>query len=246
LTDRQRNNPAYSLRAFARFLGIQAPTLASVINGKRVLPQHYCDLFAKKLLLSPKEKTQFLKSVQNQRPQKGAAETEYESIHLLNENAAFKVIAEWEHYAILSLIDTRDFESSTEHIASRLGVTNQRASICLQNLEAAGLIKVSANGEICKMHADVKTTEDTASVALQISHKESLELGLKKLESISVADRDYSSSTFAMPLSRMPDAKKLIRKFRREFTKLFDDHNGEDVFQINIQLYPLTNLKERK
>ena len=35
LTQRQSNNPAYSLRAFARFLEISPATLSQIISGKR-------------------------------------------------------------------------------------------------------------------------------------------------------------------------------------------------------------------
>ena len=44
----------------------------------------------------------------------------------------------------------------------------------------------------------------------------------------------------------MKEAKDLCREFRRKFLKLMNKQGGEDVFQLCMQLYPLTNTDLEK
>ena len=49
---RQRSNPRYSLRAFARFLGTDHSTLSQILRGRRSLSPRLVRLFGKRLKLS--------------------------------------------------------------------------------------------------------------------------------------------------------------------------------------------------
>ena len=62
LSQKQKENPHYSLRAFSRDLDIHSSTLSQVLSGKRRLPLRRAGDIAKKLGLGPKEKTLFMES----------------------------------------------------------------------------------------------------------------------------------------------------------------------------------------
>lgn len=38
----------------------------------------------------------------------------------------------------------------------------------------------------------------------------------------------------------MPKAKELIRKFKKDFERLLEDKDGDHVYQIQLQLFPVT------
>lgn len=59
LDKKQRQNPHYSLRAFARDIDVHPSTLSAVIKGKRALPLKFAKTVARKLALSPKKKRFF-------------------------------------------------------------------------------------------------------------------------------------------------------------------------------------------
>src|SRR5688500_13060669 len=63
LSLKQRNNPHYSLRAYARDIGIHPATLSQIINGKRALPAKDSEKVIKKLNLGPKERSLFIDSL---------------------------------------------------------------------------------------------------------------------------------------------------------------------------------------
>lgn len=63
--NRKRNNPRYSLRAFARDLRMQPPTLSHVLNGHRRLPASRVEDIADGLGLSAEQRGEFLSSLES-------------------------------------------------------------------------------------------------------------------------------------------------------------------------------------
>lgn len=60
--ERKRNNPRYSLRAFARDLRMQAPSLSHILNGHRRLPETRVADVVEILNLTPERRQHFLES----------------------------------------------------------------------------------------------------------------------------------------------------------------------------------------
>ena len=246
LSLRQRQNPHYSLRAFARDLEIHPSTLSQVIHGKRALPLKLAKNVATRLALGSKEKTLFMESFFR-------AKTSIDDIKIsplderfMLDDSYSKVIAEWEHYAVLELFEIKDFEACIPHITQYLRITENRADVVLNNLITCGLLKLDDNGVLQKAHPDIRTTEDITSQALKDSHKETLRMGLDKLEEIEVEFRDFSSSTLAIDLNKLPEAKTIIREFRHKMAALLRDGEKTDVYELAIQFFPLTKTTKQK
>lgn len=245
LSLRQRNNPNYSLRAFARDLGINAATLSQVIKGQRPLPIKNSLSVVEKLGLKAKERTLFLESLYRSKTSLDKIKiNEHDERRMLDEFYN-NVIAEWEHFALLSLFDVRDFECEPKEISARLGITETRAKVVINNLLNSGLV-IKQNNALMKAQQSVRTTEDISNEAIKRGHTEALDMGKNKLDTIEVMLRDFSEMTIAMDLDKMTEAKTIIREFRQKMASLLRDGNKTDVFQLAIQLYPLTNTKFKK
>ncbi len=240
LSQKQRVNPQYSLRAYAKFLGMHSATLSQVLNGKRALPLKNAQNIVSKLNLGPKERTLFLESLYNTKTSLDDIKVSLEDDRFMIDESYAKVIAEWEHYAVLTLFDVTNFTAETSEISERLGITKVRAEVVLNNLLTCELIKKNNDGIFVKTHSRVRTTEDVTSQALKNSHLETLEMGKNKLEEIDVALRDFSAMTIAMDIEKLPEVKTIIREFRQKMTALLRDGDKTDVYQVAIQLYPLT------
>jgi uncharacterized protein (TIGR02147 family) len=245
LARRQRDDTSYSLRSFAKYIGIPASSLALVLKNKRPFPTALIEKTCARLDLSPEQKDEFARSIHMTRLKlNNLLELKKPTETILNEENHFRVIAEWEHYAVLSLVDTENF--AEQKIAERLGITELRAQDVVDRLLSCGLLTRNSGGKIIKTDANVATTEDILSPALRKSHKEYLEIGLEKLESIPLELRDFSASTMALDIQRMPEIKKLIRDFRKRLMAFAEKGKTTDVYQICLQLYPLTEVKARK
>jgi len=246
LSLKQRINPHYSLRAYARDIGIHPATLSQIINGKRGLPFKDADFVTKKLNLGPKEQALFKESLLQKKSSLDTIKVSAEDTRVILDDSYYRIIAEWEHYAVLELFNLENFNRTKEEVAAKLDLTNNRTDVVIANLKTAGLIEIDEEGKLIKVHSDVKTTEDISSQALRDSHKEALQLGLSKIESVAIDLRDFSSSTLAVDLSKIPEAKLIIRDFRRKMATLLSQGEKTEVYQIAIQFYPLSNVKEYK
>lgn len=243
LESRKRRNPAYTLRAFARQLGIAAPVLSEVLRRKRGLPQAQVAQISKRLSLSPAETRVFCESAHAWRPglrHLAAVEVSESEYKLIDEERNFRIIAEWEYYAVFELVDVEDFSEDPKWISRRLGITENRARIVLEHLLESGLLMRQPNGALKKVAKQLTTTQDQVSVALRRSHQESLEMASTKLETVPIEERFFSSSTIAIDKQQLPEAKELIREFRQKLSSLLTRGRRTDVYQFAVQLFPLT------
>lgn len=243
LSLRQKANPHYSLRAFSRDLDIHSSTLSQVLAGKRGLPIKRAIDVAEKLDIGPKEKTLFMESFYRSKTNIDEIRIDDIEERFMLDESYFKVIAEWEHYAVLELFNLKFYDLSPSGISNKMGITENRAEVVIQNLLNCSLIKLDDLGEYSPTHSSVRTTEDVTSVALKKSHKETLEIGIQKLDEIEIEMRDFSSTTVAIDLKKLSEAKTIIREFRQKMSVLLRDGEKTDVYQLAIQFYPLTNLK---
>lgn len=243
LSQKQRQNAQYSVRAFARDIEMHPATLNQVLNGKRPLPLKNCAVVAEKMGLSPKERTLFMDSLFRTKSQLDSIKVSESDERFMLDESYHKVIAEWEHYAVIELYDTNNFTATVGEIARRLGITENRAGVVLNNLFGCGLLVHGDNGLPVKSHRRVRTTEDVTSNALKASHIEALEMGKEKLTEIDVMLRDFSSSTLAIDMEKLPEAKQIIREFRQKMAALLEEGNKTEVFQLAIQFYPLTQIE---
>ena len=240
LDKKQRFNPHYSLRAFARDIDVHPSTLSAVFKGNRALPFKCAKSVVRRLTLSPKEETLFIESLLKTKTKLDEIAVPANDERFMLDESHYKVIAEWEHFAVLELFDTKNFNANENEIAKKLGITESRAKIVLNHLIVSGLVKQDADGNLTPTHGKVRTTEDIQNQAIHQGHKEALELGLKKLEEIAVDLRDYSELVFALDMNRISEAKTIIREFRQKMSALLRDGEKKDVYQLAIQFYPLT------
>ncbi len=236
---KQRENSSYSLRAFARDLDIHPSTMSQIINGNRSLPYKDSSHVVNKLKLNPKERTLFMESLMRKKTSLDAIKIEALDQRFMLDESYYKIIAEWEHFAVLDLFELVDFDPTPEGIMAKIDVTANRAHVVLNNLKTCGLLE-EREGCLVKVHEDIRTTEDIASRALRDSHVETMKMGIQKLEEIEIELRDFSSTTVGLDIDKLPEAKTIIREFRQKMSALLKEGHKTEVYQLAIQFYPLT------
>jgi len=243
LSYRQKENPHYSMRAYSRDLDIHPSTLGQILKGRRGLPIKRAYDVAKKLSLSPREQTLFMESFHRSKTNIDDIKISSLDERFFLDESYYNVIAEWEHYAVLELFNLSTYDLSLKAISKKLEIKENRAGVVIRNLLNCKLLIENPQGEFSRAYPDIKTTEDISSNALKESHKEALKMGLHKLEKIEVEFRDFSSTTVAIDLEKLPEAKTIIREFRQKMTALLRNGTKTDVYQLAIQFYPLTNIE---
>lgn len=214
---RKGKNAAYSLRSFSRAVQVSPGRLSEYLSGKRALSGKMALKIAARLGVQPQKNENFA----------------------VLEDEVFAAISDWQHYAILSLMETKDFRADEKWIAKRLGISPLEVRETLERLLRLGLAK-SEKGKLSPTNENLATTDDVANAALRRSHQQSLEQAIDALESVDVELRDFSSITMAIDSSRLPLAKKAIRDFRRRLMRLLEAGVADEVYNLNIQLVPVT------
>ncbi len=242
--ERRKRNSAFSLRAYSKFLGLQPAVLSSILKGSRGLPLKYVDKISDRLKLTPTEKLLFLQSVLLQKNSSlsikaDLLETSEKIREIVNEEIDYKIIAEWEYYAILSLMDTKSFKSDMGWIANRLGLPMLRVQSVLQHLEDRGYIAKKSE-KFIKLKSNLSTTKEISSSAIREGHKKIMELAINKIDTIPVDQRFYFSSSIAVTMEKLPLAKEMIRRFSRELNKVLETTESTEVYHYGFQLYPVT------
>lgn len=245
LTERCRANPAYSLRAFARDLDVEPSALSKILNGKRALTEEMRSRFGKRLKLSREQITALACADSAAADAGGAAGVGRADYRRLAEDS-FTVLANWYHYAILELTKIDGFESNSAWIARKLGLTRAEASEAIARLKRLGFLEEEANGRLHDVSGNVTTVgHEFTNVAFKNMQRQVLQQALAALET-DYNQRDQSSMTMAIDSSKLPQAKQMLKKFRRDLSKFLESGPcRDDVYQLSLSLFPLTKRSSR-
>lgn len=234
---RRHLNPRYSMRAFAKALDLPSGRLSEILSGKREIGNKLGPKLAEKLELGPVSRQRFLRATRL-RDTRGELDLDDRSFAVMNDDA-FRAIGDWQHYAILSLIKTKGFKDDPAWIGRRLGISSTLATASLRRLKRLKLIEFK-NGRLVRTHHQITTSDGTASVALRKSHRQNLEQSIAALENLPVEVRSISSMTMAIETRKLAAANFRIKAFRRELSEFLEAGRADEVYNLNIQLVPLT------
>lgn len=237
LERRRLRNSAYSLRAFARDLGVSVTALSDYLGGRRQLSRSNLERIFESLKLSPLQKLEFL---EENKAKRNLGKGEIES-RLLEEDT-FRLLSEWYYLAILSLARLQDNRGEPEWISRRLGIALTEAKRALERLERLGLIEIR-RGRMSRTTAPLTTSRDIPSAAIRKYHLENLRKAAESLERDPVEVREFSSITFPADPRKLKAAKDLLMKTKRKVAELIDDEKGGEVYTLAFQLFPVTRIQ---
>jgi uncharacterized protein (TIGR02147 family) len=247
-----QKNPVNSLRSFARKTSISPSHLSRALSGKKKLSASSVHLISESLGLSANETNHLLALVELEKAKEGDKRNRI--IRILKKQArgktktvsleTFQVVADWYHFAILALTNTRGFQSRTDWISRRLGLGVWDARIAIERMLKLGLLIETKNGWKAVNEAEISTTDDLQSSAIQENHRQHLKLAEKALLAYAPELREFNNLTLSMNLRDLPKAKKKIRDFVSQFNQDLERNEGDEVFQLNVQLLPLSLRKK--
>ena len=234
------------MRAFAKKLELQPSATNEILKGERRVSHKLAEKIAERLLLDPTERMNLLKDFPAKLPRKSKYKEgrEADLSQMKLNNKQFELIADWSHYAILNLIETKNFVSREDIIADRLGLPVKKVKECLETLLKLNLIFFDENGILKRTFEQTNTTDDVKNISLQKMHINDMEMAKEKISTIDVELRDFTSYTLAFDLNLMPKVKELIRKFQDDVDELMKDATPTEVYKMNTYVYPLTQINK--
>lgn len=251
---RAEKNKKYSLRAFAKDIGISVSLLSEVLNGKKGLSPRTATEVAKKIGLTEVEQSYFCDLVSSEHARNEGSRIlakdrveNYKDAQIKSLTLdSFSLIHEWYHFALLELTHVKGFESSVEYVSNVLKVPQEKVRDSVERLINMGLMDISADGKWIDTQADLATPDGFSFSYLRKFHRQLIEKAILALEEQPIEKRDITSLLVSIDSERVPEARKRIRDFRNEFIKDFNNvsENKDSVYCLGIQLFDLTQKED--
>ncbi|MGZ3774237.1 MAG: TIGR02147 family protein [Pseudobdellovibrionaceae bacterium] len=158
------------------------------------------------------------------------------------DDKSFQVISNWYYLAVREFCRMHSFKEEAEWISEEFlfKVTSREIVTAIKTLLELGLLVRNAKGYLCLAEGRLNTTNDISNEAIKRYHEQMLENAKGAIRIVPPGEREITSTTLVMRSANIEKAKELIRDFKNNFEKLMEEDSGDRVFQIQIQLFPLT------
>jgi DNA-binding Lrp family transcriptional regulator len=238
LERRCRVNPRYSLRAFAKALGISAAALSMILRGERGMSSTLAGKVSKRLGLNLEASEHFVRT--SSRRVKGAPDV---SKFLQLPIDQFAIISEWYHFGILSLISTKGFQPSTPWIAARLGISEGEARAGVERLVRMGILDTT-QAKWKQKGAPIFVNNEHSTAASRRFHAQVLDHARFSLENDPMELRELNSVTIAIDPKQLPYARKKMKEFLVGLmTELENLGSAREVYHLSTQLCPVSRAR---
>lgn len=251
---RIKKNPSYSLRAFARDLGMPVSNLSDVLRSKRGLSSDTALKMAEVLKMGDDEGRYFIALVQKEHGRstsvRNAAKKQIKSLEQVNgfgeiSLEKFALISKWTHFAIMELSHLEGFQSDPVWIAQRLSIPKSEVLDAIERLLKLGLLRKDSSGRFHDTEADMSTGNDIPSRYIREHHRQILDKAAHSLEEVPINEREYSVTTMAIDETKLPEAKAALREFRKKFCKNVQRSKRKDrVYCLSTQFFPLDRTEK--
>lgn len=241
---RVRFNPRYSLRAYARALGLSSGALSEILRSRRPLSLKAATRIARSLSLNAAETKRLYELVEADK-RKALGETEplrkpdpRPEQKQLDEDT-FHLVSGWQHFAILNLVDCEGFQWNASYIAKRLGLGIQQAKMAMELLVRIGLVRRQGTHVKCDQDA-VLSPSGVPSAAVRAYHRQIMEKAIQALELQDIEEREMTGIGFAVDPSRLPQIKREISEFQDQLVSKYSKGKRHDVYFLETALFRLT------
>jgi uncharacterized protein (TIGR02147 family) len=259
--ERQKKNPRLSLRAWARQLGYENPSqLSDVLKRRRTLKMDLVSRIAANLNLagkslryfelislqassrSDREKEVYAQMIDKIRPRRYRTLVEWPV-------ETFEMASEWHHWAILEIVNLKDFDPTPDYLRERLGLElpKKRIQESVDRLIRMGFLEKTPNG-FQRATADSYFMKDIPSAAIRAVHKQLLSKALAAIDEQTNRERNSRATTLAFKEEDFLKACEILEDTHKRLLGLSAeaDSAGEELYHLNTQFFRLTKKKKKR
>jgi uncharacterized protein (TIGR02147 family) len=250
----KKTKKAFSYRYFTKKAGFSSPSaLKLILDRKRGMTDKSAEKISKGLEHTSLDSEYFLELVRFTQEKNHEKKKEYydrciqirkkKKIHSLSSDQ-FSYFSTWYHPAVRELVKHKNFNGDPSWIAQKIypPITLRQASQSLELLLSLGLIKRDGRGSFVQSDRAISTERELKSMVVRQFHITMGEKAIESLKNIDPEMRDMSGITFGIPNYKIQELKDRIAQMRKDLTSTIGsmDESTDDVYHLNIQLFPLT------
>ena len=256
--DERKRSSAFTWREFARDAGFTSPVyLKYVCEGKKNLSIGAAGSVANAMGLAGFENTYFVLMVSYAHAKSDAAKraafeercalAQAHKVRVLG-GEEFDYFKSWKNPVLRELAPHMPGAKPLEMAhACKQSISAAEVSKTLDFLVKADLLKKDRNGNYHQTEKSVSMGPvDAVPVAAREMQREMGEFAVKALD-LPLSERDMSGLTLGLTRNAYERIRKEIAEFRRRIVAIAtEDEETEQVYRMNLQLFPLSERLEKK
>ncbi len=250
--ERKEKNSFFSYRVMGKRVGIDASHLVKIFQKKRHISTPLIDGLIEFCELSDQD-AQYFSTLVHFNKAKSDQDTRlyYEKLLELKgiksyqlEKNQYEYYSKWYYSAILTLLEfysfTDDYKTLAQKVSPSITEAQARKSIAL--LESLGLIRKKDDGSYFLTNKLVTTGDHCRSILVRAYQEETIRLAAEALHRHPPEKRNISTVTITISEKNLEMINNLIKEFREALLKYAEaEKHPDQVYQLNVQLFPLTN-----
>lgn len=256
-TSLKKERPGMSMRAVAKRLNVSPSYWSKILRGERALSQQLLPRVVKVLGMDVQQMAELqrriLQEIENQQlaPATGIkTQTEKTSptsgyVHLGQPD--FWLLEEWFHIPILNAF-TLSAAQNIETIAQNLKIKPYPVEESVQKSVAAGFLKYNEQGKLERTDLQIRFPTNRSHPQVRAHHANMIDRAHQEIAGKNASEnfdrRLISSVNFAGSEANIQAAKLILEEaMYRAANLLAGEENRDTVYQLNVQLFPLTGDK---
>ena len=232
---RCNRNPSYSLRSFAKAIGVSPSFLSKLLNGQRRITEEVFQKIVTNLNLEPDVRNAFM----GEEAKSSELEMAFRDLQL----EYFKIISDWYHYALIELTNLDGFKNSPEWISSKLGITINQAKSAIDRLLNLDLLEMKDGKLRPTSGGNTTTKNDFTDLAFKKMQDDLLKKAISSLWDEDLSKRDHTSISMAINPDDIPEVKKRLTKMRRDLCKYLERPQKKkptQVYNLSLSFFALS------
>lgn len=244
---RQQKNKKYSLRAFAKFLGVSHALLSLVFLKKKGLSLKMADKISTKLALSHLERNIFVSSVEKCFSRSAKKKTKAgQVLNELQKQKQFKSLTQdtvrqidhWAYIAVFEAIYCKKAQTTKELCF----FLDQKPSMIMKVVTY--LQEISAiseeDGRFSALSSSLQTSNDIPAKALVNYHISMAQKAISSIQQQPVHMREFQNAMLTVNYESMGEAKKMIRNFIHEFNaRFYVDNDTSQLYSLFVSFFKI-------
>jgi len=253
LAEIKKNNAGFSLRAWAKHLGMKSHgPLHAILNKQRNIPKKLVPVLIKSLKLDKKAEKYFEVLVDFQRSKTPTEKDFYlerlqqlspKPLREINDLEAYKYITDPIHIIIAELTQLKNFQDNPVWIKQhfRLNQNLREIEIILNRLKSLGVIEKKGE-KINKPVQHIYTKFEIESSDIQNYHKTCSHMAIDQISKQDISEKEFNAIAFNIKKKDIPKMKEQIREFINNLVDEYEakPHQGDETYQLNLQLFSLS------
>jgi len=254
--ERKRIQPNFSYRFMAMRLEMDAGQLVKILQGKLHLVPQKIPAVAKLFGLDPRSE-RFLEALVRFSKATGTQEISrrWDEIQSLREVQSreleqdqYEFYSTWLPTAVRGVLSLGEPDQTPKAIGNRIVPRTDAPEVerALELLERLGLATREPGGGWTLAHKHIRTGDLWRQKTVRQFQADTMRLATDALETIPAKRRDISTLTLTLAEKDLPLLKERVAEFRRDLVRLAEESDPADsVYQVNVQVFPMTSETSR-